>query len=63
MDAKRPTPRHIIVKMPKLKYKERILEAAREKQLVKYKGFPIDCHRLISQKKLCSPEGKKYSKS
>ena len=34
MDAKRPTPRHIIVKMPKVKDKERILKAAREKQLV-----------------------------
>ena len=36
MDAKRPTPRHIII-MPKLKDKERILKAAREKQLVAYK--------------------------
>ena len=34
MDAKRPTPRHIIIKMPKVKDKERILKAAREKQLV-----------------------------
>ena len=32
MDAKRPTPRHIIIKMPKVK--ERILKAAREKKLV-----------------------------
>ena len=32
MDAKRPTPRHII-KMPKVKDKERILKTAREKQL------------------------------
>ena len=31
MDAKRPTPRHIIIKMPKVKNKERILKAAREK--------------------------------
>ena len=30
----KPTPRHIIIKMPKFKYKERILQAAREKQLV-----------------------------
>ena len=29
---KRPTPRHIIIKMAKLKDKERILKAAREKQ-------------------------------
>ena len=41
MDAKRPTPRHIIIKMPKVKDKERILKAAREKQLVTYKGVPI----------------------
>ena len=32
MDAKRPIPRHIIVKMPKVKDKERILKAAREKK-------------------------------
>ena len=34
MDAKRCTPRHIIIKMPKVKDKERTLEAAREKQVV-----------------------------
>ena len=32
MDAKRPTPRHIITKMPKVKDKKRILKAGREKQ-------------------------------
>ena len=32
MDVKRPTPRHIIIKMPKVKDKERILKTAREKQ-------------------------------
>ena len=41
MNPKRPTPRHIIIKMPKVKYKERILKAAREKQLVTYKGVHI----------------------
>ena len=30
MNLKRPTPRHIIIKMPKVKGKERILKAARE---------------------------------
>ena len=40
-DPKRPTPRHIIIKMPKVKYKERILKAAREKQIITYKGTPI----------------------
>ena len=32
MDTKRTTPRHIIIKMPKVKDKERILKAAREKK-------------------------------
>ena len=31
LDPKRNTPTHIIIKMPKVKDKERILKAAREK--------------------------------
>ena len=41
MDAKSPTPRHVIIKMPKVKDKERILKAARLTQLVTYRGIPI----------------------
>ena len=41
MDPKRPTPRHIIIKMPKVKDKERILKAAGEKELVTHRGVPI----------------------
>ena len=41
MDAKRPTPRHIIIKIPKVKDKERILIAPREKQSVTYREVPI----------------------
>ena len=41
MEAKRPTPRHVIIKMPKVKDKEKILKATREKQLVTYRGVPI----------------------
>ena len=41
MDAKRPIPRHIIIKMPKVKDKKRILIAAREKKLVIYRGVPL----------------------
>ena len=33
--------RHILIKLTKTKYKERILKAAREKQQVTYKGNPI----------------------
>ena len=41
MDAKRPTPRHMIIKMPNGKDKEIILKAAREKKLVISRGVPI----------------------
>ena len=41
LDAKRSTPRHIIIKMPKVKDKERILKAARAKQLFTYREVPI----------------------
>ena len=40
-NPKRPTARHIIIKMAKFQDKERILKAAREKQELKYKGAPI----------------------
>ena len=34
-------PRHILIKLSKIKYKEKILRAAREKQQITYKGIPI----------------------
>ena len=37
----RNTPRHILIKLSKIKYKENILKAAREKQQITYKGIPI----------------------
>ena len=39
LDPKKYTPRHFIIILPKMKQKERILEAEREK--VTYKGVPI----------------------
>ena len=39
LNPNRPTPRHIIIKMAKVK--ERILKAAREKQIINYKGTLI----------------------
>ena len=38
LDQKRPTLRHVIIKMTRLKNKERILKATREKQVFMYKG-------------------------
>ena len=40
LDLRRTIPRHIIIEMPKVKDKERILKAAREKQRVIYNEFP-----------------------
>ena len=40
LDPRRNTPRHIIITFPKITQKERILEAAREKETVTYKVFP-----------------------
>ena len=41
MNPKRPSPRHVIGKLPIVKDKERLLKAVRKKQLVIYKGAPI----------------------
>ena len=41
LNPKRNTPRHIIIKLPKIKDRERTLKTAREKETVTYKGVPI----------------------
>ena len=41
LDSKRNTPKHIIINIPKIKDKEKILKATREKDTVTYKGVPI----------------------
>ena len=56
MDPKKTTPRHIIIKMLKVKDKERIFKAARERQLITYKGAPVR-PSAISQQKYFRPEG------
>ena len=41
INPRRNTPRHILIKLTKKKFKEKILKAAREKQKITYKGIPI----------------------
>ena len=48
---RRNTPRHITIKLSKIKDKERILTAAREKETVTYKGGPIRLSADFSKKK------------
>ena len=38
IEPRRNTPRHILIKLTKIKHKERILKAVRKKQQVTYKG-------------------------
>ena len=59
MDPRRNTPRHIKITLAKIKGKERILKAAREKETVTYKGVPTRLSADFRQE----GAGKKYSKS
>ena len=57
MEAKRTTPRHIIIKMLKVKDKEGILKAARKKQIITYEGVPIRMSAGFSKETL---QAKRY---
>ena len=41
INPRRNTPRHILIKLTKIKHKEQILKAAREKQQITHKVIPI----------------------
>ena len=57
LDSRRNTPKHIIITLPKIKDKERILEAAREKDTVTYKGVPIRLSADFSRETLQARRG------
>ena len=67
LDPRKHTPRHIINKLPKIKDKERILKAAKEKEIVTYKGVPIrqsaDFSKGTLQTRRGWQEAAKYMKS
>ena len=52
LDPKRTTPRHNIIKMLKVKDKEKILKEAREKQIVTCKGVSIELSADFSKETL-----------
>ena len=41
INPRRNTPRHIVIKLAKIKDKEKLLKATREKRHITYKGTPI----------------------
>ena len=55
--TKRNTPRHTIITLAKIKDKERILKAAREKERVTYKGVPIKLSADFSKDTLQARRG------
>ena len=57
LDPRRNTPRHIIITLPKIKVKERILKAAREKETVTCKGVPIRLSADFSKEDLQARRG------
>ena len=57
MYIRKQTPRHIIITLAKIKEKKRILEAAREKNTVTYKGVPIRLSADFSKETLQARRG------
>ena len=57
LDPRKHTPRHFIIKLPKIKDKERILKAARGKERVTYKGVPIILSADFSKETLQARRG------
>ena len=57
LDPRKYTPRHIIITLAKINEKERILEAAREKDTVTYKGVPIRLSAYFSEETLLARRG------
>ena len=55
INPRRNTPRYILIKLTKIKDKEKILKAAREKK--QHTREPRKGYRQIFQQKLCRPEG------
>ena len=49
LDPRKHTPRHIIITLLKIKDKERILKATREKETVTYKGVPMRLSAAFSK--------------
>ena len=57
MDPRKNTPRHIIIKLPKMKDKERFLKAAREKETVTSKGVSIRLSAGFFKRNLTGKKG------
>ena len=59
LDPSRNIPSHIIIKLPRIKDKERNLKAAKEQEIVTYKGVPIRLSAAFSKETLQARRGSK----
>ena len=57
INPRRNMSRHIFKKLSKIKFKEKILKAAREKQQITYKGIPISLTADLSAETLQARRG------
>ena len=57
LDPRRNTPKHIIIKLPNIKDKKRILKAAIEKETITYKRVPIRLPADFSKETLQARRG------
>ena len=57
LDPRNHTPRHIIITLPKIKDKERLLKTVREKDIVTYKGVLIRLSADFSKETLQARRG------
>ena len=57
MDPRKHTPRHIIITLPKIEDKERLLKAVRRKETVTYEGVPTRLSADFSKETLQARRG------
>ena len=56
INPRQNTPRHILIKLMKIKHKEQILKAASEKQQITHKGIPI---RITADLSIETPQARR----
>ena len=62
INPRQNTPRHILIKFTKIKHKEQILKAAKEKQQITHKGIPIRITDILIETLQARRNGRTYLK-
>ena len=62
INPRQNTPRHILIKLTKIKHKEQISEAVREEQQITHKGIPIRITDILIETLQARRNGRTYLK-